>query len=80
MTGTQVNVGQVSQPTTFLPNSGRYTFSNRVDVRNQGHLSAPVAFSLNAGDSVLYDKQFVAEGHQWISYVSYSGVRRYIAL
>ncbi len=80
VTGTQVDLGQVNQPTSSLANSGRYTFSNRVDVRNQGNLSAPVVFSLNAGDSVLYDRQFVAEGRQWISYVSYSGARRYIAL
>ncbi|KXT76773.1 GBS Bsp-like repeat-containing protein [Streptococcus sp. DD12] len=78
--GTQVNLGQVNQPTTSLPSSGRYTLNKRVEVRNQGNLSAPVVFSLNAGDSILYDRQFVAEGRQWLSYVSYSGTRRYLAL
>ncbi|MGC4389107.1 SH3 domain-containing protein, partial [Streptococcus suis] len=32
------------------------------------------------GSSVNYDKTVVADNYEWISYVSYSGARRYIAI
>ena len=39
--------------------------------------SAKAEFYVNPGDSVLYDQVVTADGYQWISYKSYSGVRRY---
>ncbi|MDW8760473.1 SH3 domain-containing protein, partial [Streptococcus suis] len=32
------------------------------------------------GDKVNYDKVVKADNHQWISYVSYNGTRRYVDL
>ncbi len=41
-------------------------------------MSAKTEFVFMNGDSVFYDKVLTADNHQWISYVSYSGKRRYV--
>ena len=63
-----------------LPSSGKYTFTNTVEVHNEAKLSSPVQFEFKKGESVNYDKALVADDYNWISYVSYSGIRRYVAL
>ena len=63
-----------------LPSSGKYTFTNTVEVHNEAKLSSPVQFEFKKGESVNYDKALVAYDYNWISYVSYSGIRRYVAL
>ena len=40
--------------------------------------SAPVEFYLEAGDQINFDMKVTQDGHSWISYISYSGVRRYV--
>ncbi|MBF7094090.1 GBS Bsp-like repeat-containing protein [Streptococcus sp. HF-1907] len=60
-----------------IPSSGRYTYTERTEVKNTPSVSANVAFYANAGDSVNYDKVLTNDGRQWISYTSYSGTRRY---
>lgn len=67
-------------PTVSLPSSGRYTFKQRSSVRNAPSLTSPELAFYNAGDSVNYDRVLTAEGRQWLSYISYSGNRRYIAI
>ena len=66
--------------TGTLPSRGRYTFSGTAKVKNEAKWSAPTQFTFNRGDSVYYDKVLENDGYQWISYVSYSGVRRYAAV
>ena len=66
--------------TGTLPSRGRYTFSGTAEVKNEAKWSAPTQFTFNRGDSVYYDKVLENDGYQWISYVSYSGVRRYAAV
>ena len=66
--------------TGTLPSRGRYAFSRTTEVKNEAKLSAPTQFTFNRGDSVYYDKVLENDGYQWISYVSYSGVRRYAAV
>ena len=63
-----------------LPSSGKYTFTNTVEVHNEAKISSPVQFEFKKGESVNYDKALVADDYSWISYVSYSGIRRYVAL
>lgn len=63
-----------------LPSSGKYTFTNTVEVRNDAKLSSPVQFEFKKGEYVNYDKVLTADDYNWISYVSYSGIRRYVAL
>ncbi len=63
-----------------LPSSGSYVTTDRTAVRNDAKMDSPVAFYLNKGDKINYDKVLTTNNHSWISYVSYSGTRRYIAL
>ena len=76
-----VNTSLVSQPATTtdsdLPSQGTYVYKERPEIKNQPKVSAKAEFYVNPGDSVLYDQVVTADGYQWISYKSYSGVRRY---
>ena len=63
-----------------LAESGRYTFTQPADVKNQPSLTAKTEFTLDPGMAVNYDKTLTADNHRWISYVSYSGTRRYVDL
>lgn len=66
--------------TVSLPSSGTYTTQNRVSIRNSPSLSSPEITYYGTGSTIHYDRILTAEGRQWISYVSYSGARRYIAI
>ena len=76
-----VNTSLVSTPTTTtdsdLPSQGTYVYKERTEIKNQPKVSAKAEFYVNPGDSVFYDQVVTADGYQWISYKSYSGVRRY---
>ncbi len=76
-----VNTSLVSQPDTItasdLPSQGTYVYKERTEIKNQPKVSAKAEFYVNPGDSVFYDQVVTADGYQWISYKSYSGVRRY---
>ncbi|HGA1328728.1 TPA: SH3 domain-containing protein [Streptococcus suis] len=63
-----------------LPASGSYTIQSYSSVRNNPSLSSPEITFYGAGSVVRYDKVITAEGRTWISYISYSGARRYIAI
>lgn len=76
----QVSDSEESRPESTLSTRGTYRFKERVAVRNQKSLSSPVQFYFEAGEAINYDKVLSENGHQWLSYVSYSGVRRYIAI
>ena len=81
LTRAAVNTSLVSQPATTtasdLPSQGTYVYKERTEVKNQPKVSAKAEFYVNPGDSVFYDQVVTADGYQWISYKSYSGVRRY---
>lgn len=63
-----------------LPKTGTYTFTKTVDVKSQPKVSSPVEFNFQKGEKIHYDQVLVVDGHQWISYKSYSGIRRYIEI
>ena len=81
LTRAAVNTSLASQPATTtdsdLPSQGTYVYKERTEVKNQPKVSAKAEFYVNPGDSVLYDQVVTSDGYQWISYKSYSGVRRY---
>jgi len=81
LTRAAVNTSLVSQPATTtdsdLPSQGTYVYKERTEIKNQPKVFAKAEFYVNPGDSVLYDQVVTADGYQWISYKSYSGVRRY---
>ena len=61
-----------------LAESGSYKLTQRSAVKNIPSNSAPVEFYLEAGDQINFDMKVTQDGHSWISYISYSGVRRYV--
>ncbi|HEN0836953.1 TPA: SH3 domain-containing protein [Streptococcus agalactiae] len=73
---------EVTKPTSYpnLPKTGTYTFTKTVDVKSQPKVSSPVEFNFQKGEKIHYDQVLVVDGHQWISYKSYSGIRRYIEI
>ena len=84
---TQTPQKEESKPATttkseasILPANGTYIFTDKADVRNDPKLSSPVQFEFRKGDRVNYDKVLTSDDYNWISYVSYSGTRRYVAL
>ncbi|MFS1664331.1 SH3 domain-containing protein, partial [Streptococcus sp. zg-JUN1979] len=60
-----------------IPEQGRYTFTRNTEIKTVPKVSEAPTFIFSKGDSVYYDKSLVADGHQWISYISYSGARYY---
>ena len=61
-----------------IAESGSYTLTKRTAVKNTPSDTAPVEFYLEAGDKINFDLKVTQDGHSWISYISYSSVRRYI--
>lgn len=73
---------EATKPTSYpnLPKTGTYTFTKTVDVKSQPKVSSPVEFNFQKGEKIHYDQVLVVDGHQWNSYKSYSGIRRYIEI
>ena len=71
-------VEQPVQPST--PSSGTYTFKERSSIKAEPSVASPELAYYDAGMSVNYDRLVTADGHQWLSYVSRGGNRRYIAI
>ncbi|HGD0459608.1 TPA: SH3 domain-containing protein [Streptococcus agalactiae] len=73
---------EATKPTSYpnLPKTGTYTFTKTVDVKSQPKVSSSVEFNFQKGEKIHYDQVLVVDGHQWISYKSYSGIRRYIEI
>ena len=71
---------EASQPTAkpSLPESGRYTFTGRASIKAEAKVSSPELAYYDKGMSVNYDKVLTADGHQWLSYMTASGARRYV--
>ena len=61
-----------------LPESGRYTFTGRASIKAEAKVSSPELAYYDKGMSVNYDKVLTADGHTWLSYMTVSGVRRYV--
>ncbi|MDU5661566.1 MAG: LD-carboxypeptidase LdcB/DacB, partial [Streptococcus sp.] len=66
----------VDQPS--LPESGTYTFTSRASIKAEAKVSSPELAYYDKGMTVNYDKVLTADGHQWLSYVTASGARRYV--
>lgn len=75
-----ISSGSQSGGSTTIPSSGTYTFTSTVDVKDAPKVSANTVATYSAGQSVNYDSTVENDGYQWISYISYSGARRYVAV
>ena len=63
-----------------LPDSGTYTFKARTGIKAEPRVASPELAYYDAGMSVNYDKIVSGDGYQWLSYLSYNGNRRYVAV
>lgn len=70
----------VEKPRFDLPPSGTYTFSKLSFIKNEPKVSAATIATYGVGMSVNYDRLVDSDGKTWLSYISNSGVRRYIAI
>ena len=69
----------VAQPASpSLGATGTYTFTKPSSIKAQPSVSSPELAYYDKGMSVRYDKVLTADGHTWLSYVTYSGARRYV--
>ena len=69
----------VAQPTSpSLAATGTYTFTKPSSIKTQPSVASPELAYYDKGMSVRYDKVLTADGHTWLSYVTYSGARRYV--
>lgn len=59
---------------------GVYHFTGHAGIKSEPRMSSPELAYYDAGNTVNYDKVLSSDGHAWISYISYSGNRRYIAI
>ena len=65
---------------TSYAESGRFTANQTVNIHNQYSKTSAVAATLYAGESVTYDSVYITNKFVWISYISFSGVRRYVPI
>ena len=63
-----------------LPDSGTYTFKERSSIKAEPRVASPELAYYDAGMSVNYDKIVNNDGYTWLSYLSYSGHRFYVAI
>lgn len=78
VTGTKTDVHFITKPA--IPDRGVYTFTGRFSIKAEPKISSPELAYYEAGNTVNYDKVLFADGHYWISYLSFSGNRRYISI
>ena len=60
--------------------SGSYQTVQQTPVKNSPSVNAPIEFYLDPGSNVNYDMKVTEDGHEWLSYISSSGIRRYVQL
>ncbi|MGT2828683.1 SH3 domain-containing protein [Streptococcus hillyeri] len=65
---------------TAIAPQGVYTFTKRSSIKAEPKMSSSELAYYDAGETVNYDKVLTSEGRQWISYIGFSGNRRYIAI
>ncbi|MDO4667762.1 MAG: SH3 domain-containing protein, partial [Streptococcus sp.] len=63
-----------------LPSSGVYHFTSRMGIKSEPKISSPDIAYYDNGNSVNYDRTLTSDNYHWISYLTYSGARRYIAI
>ncbi|WMB29501.1 SH3 domain-containing protein [Streptococcus didelphis] len=70
---------QLSQ-TKLLPNKGSYYFKKSLPIKAKPILKEKDITYYQTGQIVYYDQTLIDDGYQWISYIGYSGNRRYIPI
>jgi N-acetylmuramoyl-L-alanine amidase CwlA len=63
-----------------LPNSGYYRVTATTNIRSGAGTNHRIVGTYAKGQGFNYDRKVIAGGYVWLSYVSYSGQRRYVAV
>ena len=82
LTNSSINVSN-NQTVTVQPTystRGTHYFKAKAAVKNQPSVNADTLTYYKPGDSVHYDQVIEKDGYKWLSYISYSGNRRYVQL
>ena len=72
--------GSVGNSQSSVSTGGTHYFKNKAAIKNQPLVSATSIAYYSPGESVHYDQVLEKDGYKWLSYISYSGSRRYIQL
>ena len=64
---------------TRVPETGTFYPNTTINVRDYPSTHGNILAQYSIGESVDYDSYVVNDGYIWISYISYSGARRYLA-
>ena len=65
---------------TRIPETGHFTVEvPSINVRNKPSKLGKVTNTYYKGERIYYDSYVIKEGFVWISYISYSGERHYVA-
>ncbi|WP_304678112.1 phage tail tip lysozyme [uncultured Limosilactobacillus sp.] len=82
--GTTAPVEQPTQPSTSgngtMQQRGTFRVAYGLNVRQAPSTSSAIMARYNGGQSFTYDSKVEANGYLWVSYMSYSGARRYVAI
>lgn len=73
------DVKQQKEIYSYLENGQATVLVDNLRVRNAPSLSGEIVAEYNKGEKFYYDSVFKNDGYYWVSYISYSGVRRYVA-
>ena len=60
--------------------SGKFTANQTVSIYNSANSSSHAVNTLDPGESVTYDQVYITTKFVYISYISYSGTRRYVPI
>ena len=66
--------------TQHYAESGKFTANQTVSIYNAANSTSPVVNTLAPGESVTYDQVYMTTKFVYISYISYSGIRRYVPI
>lgn len=59
---------------------GTFRVGTVLNIRNAPSVSGSIAGTYYPGETLIYDHVYIKDGYAWAGYMSYSGVRHYIAL
>ncbi|EMF0378993.1 SH3 domain-containing protein [Enterococcus hirae] len=62
-----------------IPETGQFFPAMTINVRDYPSTQGNILAQYTSGDSFYYDSYVINEGYIWLSYISYSGLRRYVA-
>ena len=78
--GNVVSSSNVFNSQPLSSSGGTHYFKHKAAIKNQPLASATSIAYYSPGESVHYDQILEKDGYKWLSYISYSGSRRYIQL